>query len=316
MFKPFTEIKRIISQHFEINYWYKKRKINSLWYDEDDKKWYKSSHLTRARDITASTWEGEDDILNMMLLRVDHMFWNLKKYGIEKNYYIYGNDVIKYGTKEDKRFLINEALKETFKTESRVYVFDGNIDLGKLGITRCMFFLNYNKNTLVLTCTYKKDKTVENIVIEKWKVNDEDFGAIALNVDLSYSSSFQNIKNMYNIVPHLESTFLDDIILSQLEASISYSFPIPEVHKLSKKLREHAIGNFVKCKDLLHLRHLIKNILKINDLNPVYNTWQNVKDTEKQQKIEECAKLFKNDRKQACRRLADFIAEKALNWWD
>lgn len=316
MFKPFTEIKRIFSQHFEINYWYKKRKINSLWYDEDDKKWYKSSQLNKAKDITVSTWEGENDILNMMLLKVDHMFWNLKRYSVEKNYYIYGNDVIKYGTKEDKRFLINKALSETFKTESKVYVFDGSIDLKKSGVVRCMFFLNYNKNTLTLTCSYKKDKTLENIIIEKWKVEDDNFGDVALNIDLSYTPSFQNVKNMYNIITHLESTLLDDIILSQLEASISYSFPINEVHKLSKKLREYAIGNFVKCKDLLYLRRLIKNILKINDLNPSYNTWQNAKDTEKQQKIEECAKLFKNDRKQAYRRLADFMAEKALNWWD
>ena len=315
MIKILKEAKRIISQFFETEYWYRFRSLTPLWYDDEDQKYYKCSSLNKARDIITSTWEGENDILNTMILKIDQMFWSLKKYGIEKNYYIYGNDVIKYGTKEDKKFLINESLKQTFKDNHRIYVFGGNIDLENLGVKRCTFFLNYSDSILSLICTYKKEETVENILVERWKVENDDFGTLTSTTDLNHSA-FPAVTKNYKITPHLKSTLLDDIVLSQLGASINYDFPINEVYRLSKGLREHAIGNFIKCRDLLHLRHLIKNILKIDDLNPKYNTWQKVKDEEKQQKIEECSKLFKSDRKKAYRRLTDFMAEKGLNWWD
>jgi hypothetical protein len=107
----FREIKRIISQFFETEYWYRFRKVSHFWYDDEDNKFVSSP--SRANESLNCTWDGEGDILNMMRLKIEHMFFNLKKYSMHKDFYI---DSYKFFDKEatdnDRTLFMNQIIKE------------------------------------------------------------------------------------------------------------------------------------------------------------------------------------------------------------
>ena len=100
----FKEIKRHISQWIETEYWYRFRKIWYSWFDDYGEdatykyKW-KASH---AGFHLACTWEGEKDILDMMRLKIEHMFWNLKNYGNVAYCYLRSKTILEIGTSQDK----------------------------------------------------------------------------------------------------------------------------------------------------------------------------------------------------------------------
>lgn len=316
------DIKRIISQFFETEYWYRFRSLTSLWYDDEDQKYYKCSSLNKARDIITSTWEGENDILNIMILKIDQMFWSLKKYGVEKNYYIYENDIFKHRTEEDKKIILTGALKETLTNDKKIWLFSGETPKSVNG--KCDFYIKYDNVNfeIVVYCNIykngkqKKYEVGKEIVLQEYEMSDTDnvgdFVVSKLDSIFYAINVFVEAENM----PPIEITNLGEYLITKLDTYLYYGFPMKDVCRLSKELRQQAVGNFVKCKDLLHLRRLIKNILKIDDLNPKYNTWQNYKGEEKKKKLKECNELYMSDRKEAYRRMADFMAEKGLRWWD
>lgn len=122
--KIFRNIKRIISQYLETEYWYRFRKLNHLWYNENDSKWHsadKSSYPYKARDILISTWKGEYDLWYSMLLKLEHMFWNLKKYGSEANYCFYQSDIEKYGNSKNKEILAKKIIKSALFDEHNFF---------------------------------------------------------------------------------------------------------------------------------------------------------------------------------------------------
>lgn len=316
------DIKRTISQFFETEYWYRFRKFTSFWYDEEENKYIKSSFPKKTNDIIVSTWNGEGDILEFMLLKVDHMFWNLKKYGVEKNYYIYEDAIFKHGTEEDKKIILTGVLKETLIDGKKIWLFSGETTKSVNG--KCDFYIKYDNVNfeLVVYCnTYKNGKKKKydvdkEIVLQKYELSDTDnigdFTASKLDSILYAITTFMEAENM----PSVEITNLGEHLITKLDTCLYYDFPMKDVCRLSKELRQYAVGNFVKCKDLLHLRRLIKNILRIDNSSDKYNTWQNYKGEEKKKKLKECDKLYMSDRKEAYKRMADFMAERGLRWWD
>lgn len=322
MLKMFRYLKRIISQFFERSYWYGNRKITKLWFDEDTNKWENVAYPKNARNIMNSTWEGESDIWYTVLLKLDHMFWDLKKYGFEKDYYFFKNDIIKYGTKEDKRFLITGALKEAFKELNEIWIFDGNINLSPTETQGCFFYLTYDKNKLNLICAYKKEKEKEKerekTIVESWKIENDDFGSLAVKTDLNYSKAFKSFLDDLNIETVVKISYLADIILESLDVATYFNFAIKDINKISKQLRKYAAGNFVKCRDILHLRHLIKNLMRVSEDDTKYDyLWKNVKDNDqKLLAIEESSRRYNEDRREAYKKVMNFMCEKSLTWWD
>lgn len=311
----FRELERVISQAFERHYWYNSRKIHPMWYDKDENKWQESRSI-RAKKITTCTWNGEEDVLEIMLLKIDHMFHNLRKNSIEKQYYIFGQDIIKYGTYEDKMLIVRGAVNETFKDKKKVWLMLGH-NVKEVSKT-AQFYLQYDdvKNTIILSCDYDK----KSDIIREWKVSDRcDLGiTVTYFISALYKRVLQEYIEQNDIELNDGVRDIDTDILAHLDTSgFYYSFPMKDVCRLSSTLKKHAMGAFIKCKDLLHLRRLVKNVMRIDDLDDRYSTWKDLYDgEEKSRKIEECNTLFMNDRKEAYRKIADFMAEKGLNWWD
>lgn len=311
----FNELKRVMSQALERHYWYSSRKIRPMWYDKDENKWQESKSL-KAKEIANYTWNGEEDILAMMLLKIDHMFHNLRKNSVEKHYYIFGQDIIKYGTYEDKMLIVRGAVNETFKDKKRVWLMLGH-NIKEVSKT-AQFYLQYDdvKNTIILSCDYDK----KSDIIREWKVSDRcDLGITVTDfISALYKRVLQEYTEQNDIELNDGIRDIDTDILAHLDASsFYYSFPMKDVCRLSPALKKHAMGSFVKCRDLLHLRRLVKNVMRIDELDDRYSTWRGLDSSEeKSQKIEECNALFMSDRKKAYRKIADFMAEKGLGWWD
>ena len=74
--KLFRKIKRVISQFIETEYWYRFRQLPSFWYDDKQNIYSPLNEKIPARDWLTRTWDGENDILDIMRLKIEHMFWN------------------------------------------------------------------------------------------------------------------------------------------------------------------------------------------------------------------------------------------------
>lgn len=283
----FHELKRIVSQFFETEWWYRYRKIKTYWYDDDDKKFHQSSF--KARDILTSTWNGEDNILGMALLKIEHMFYNLKKSSWEKYFYVDSSYILKYGSDDDIKWAFNQIVskrynnKEEFLEGINNYESDDNRLYSK-------FVWSYDKdnNPRMLTVFYDSDTDI--------KVNFLKYQEVPL-------SEVFNHKNV-------------------IEGVINYAYdvdvPIEKYHELNEKLKSHVRGLRKKLTDLLYLRRLIKKLFYMNDTDDKYfKMWGYIKDEKEQRKkMLESRKLYKNDRKTLYAKIAEFMIKNGEFWWD
>lgn len=354
MSNVFHNIKRIISQFFERDYWYNKRKITRFWFDEEENKFEESNYPKNARTIMNSTWEGESDIWYTILLKLDHMFWNLKQYGIEKDWYVYSSDINEFGTKEDKAFLTNKVIDEAFKKERKfknIYLIDGCVsnDLSDDGRITIYLKYNYDLKTMYLTAKTNKlipqEKIPKNKKLYTIKTNKDENGKITFEqvlVDQYSQKQEYIIDSEYNIDPkecvrilslrfdrvmrdfmrmldvdEIKLKRLNDMILDQIDI-VGVEYSVKDRLNLSKQLKSHAVGNSVKCRDILHLRHLIKNLLKTSENDTKYDyMWVDIKDYDKRlSAMKEARVHYDTDRKSAYKKVMDFMCEKSLNWWD
>lgn len=108
---PFRSIVYRIKGYFEMKYWYWWRDTTTLWYNEDTKKWEKSSKAT-AKDTIRSWWGADSDLLDMMLLKIDHMYYKIKKDGNHLwqylDAYVFNED---YATPSDREWALKKSLK-------------------------------------------------------------------------------------------------------------------------------------------------------------------------------------------------------------
>lgn len=347
----FRKAKRHISQLLETEYWFRFRKIHRYWLDDDTGKWEKCVPQDYARDIITSTWEGENDIWGVALLKLDHMFWNLRKYSVEKKYYFWNLDA---ATKEDRRLLAAKKLKDVLSEKKELYLCNAYTDSDAIsddGIVN--FYLKHCENETILIMKIHRQIPPETIpkkkktyTLDTWRDSDgklhrdskkeapqyrsvevaeiartarslDDFAGIAKIVVENMRVWVSNPANDFRIETDLNrepDKALERILLERTE---DIDLEVEDMPKLSPQLRATAAGNFVKCRDILHLRRLIKNLLRMDSLDDKYNTWRYAKtEEEKNRCFKEDRESFQKDRKEAYQKICDFMCEKALNWWD
>lgn len=90
-------------------------------YDEDKCK-YVSDRQIPALDWLTRSWEGEDDILHIMLLKIEHMFWNLKKHGMQADFYIDSYNFMEENRKDLPESDLAGLLKRFLKSVIRLMV--------------------------------------------------------------------------------------------------------------------------------------------------------------------------------------------------
>lgn len=362
--KIFRNIKRIISQYLETEYWYRFRKLNRLWYNEDDNKWHnvdKRSYPYKARDILTSTWEGEHDLWCSMLLKLEHMFWNLKEYGNEANYYFYQSDIEKYGNNKDKEILAKKIIKSAlfdehkFFKSHKLYIGSGQVDKNISADGKLSIYLCYYKDTRYLTLEvetakvipfeqikkknkmytlksyidengkkqFKHEETTQykkraGLEIEKWKILDdwtenETLDYVLNRIDSLMNKRLKEFLESYDII--WESITMLNIAMNRLN-QYSPQIEIKEIPLFSKKLRQYATGNFVKCKRILHLRRLIKKLINLDDSKYDYMWIDEIDEEKRFQSMKEARVHYEADKKQLYYDIANYMLEYAENWWD
>ncbi len=290
-----------ISRLFETKYWYHSRKITTLYFDDDSQKFEDSYQKEKAKGVLSSYWNGEYDLCRTMLLKLENMFWKLHKNGVTLNYYFYAEDIEKFASDDDKIFISRKVINQTVKKGKKLWLFNENVAKNVSESVLVHFYLVYKDDSnLILTCTSDTEippksipkgkrlyeiKTFKNengkqqfeeIESPQYKTRLEetaiDFGKVEkenlaqkilsdVSVQFgekikSYLKSHAEIKvNENNLLP------LKSLILKNCDEC--GGFGIEEIPNFSKNLKQHATGNFIKCKELLHLRRLIKKLLLV-----------------------------------------------------
>ena len=293
IFKPFRELKRIISQFIETEYWYRFRKIPCRYFDDygSDATYKYIWKNNRAGDVLNCTWDGEGDIMQMMLLKIEHQYHNLKHYAAQADFYFDSHNIVEHGTKEDKIWAFNKIIEsnkfENVKPKNRKYnphyVEDNKIS----------FFLN-GKKELILELV--PESVNGNYYF--WYIAEKG------------KKEIQVISNHNKI----EDWIIDAVVRNEHTVHIK----VEEYKDISDGLKPYARGNRRTLTQLLHLRHLIKKLYALEDTNDEYmNMWQNEKDEDKRLMLfKQSNKKFMKDRKRLYHEIAEFMAEEGRGWWD
>ena len=171
--KPFRELKRVISQFFETEYWYRFRKTPHYYLNDDTQKYEPSKYDKRARDTLTCTWNGDSDILQMALLKTEHMFYNLKKHSFHQYFYVDSFRFFEDGATDSDRALFARQVLDNYEKSPKTYEYCWNFN-------RKEFFSDRKLSKTVSKKTRKYNKYVgfEN----SWWIGNED-------VDKSISDS-------------------------------------------------------------------------------------------------------------------------------
>ena len=171
--KPFRELKRVISQFFETEYWYRFRKTPHYYLNDETQKYEPSIYDKRARDTLTCTWNGDSDILQMALLKTEHMFYNLKKHSYHQYFYVDSFRFFEDGATDSDRALFARQVLDNYEKSPKKYEYCWNFN-------RKEFFSDRKLSKTVSKKTIKYNKYVgfEN----SWWIGNEE-------VDKSISDS-------------------------------------------------------------------------------------------------------------------------------
>lgn len=293
----FRTIKRHISQFIETEYWYRFRKLSFFWFDDETNKYVERKE--RARELTTITWDGDKDILGMMLLKIDHMFYNLKHYAAQANFYFDSHNILEHGTLDDKIWAFHEVLKEYEWSSSmknkdwQNSQFNFVLDDGTHE-NRFVYDYDADGNPLYYVRRWNTDRTVEYFYGHKNHLN-----ALNKGLDVQNKTCLDIIEGVINYV-------------------YSVNIPVTEYHKLSAGLKPYARGNRRTLTDLLHLRHMVKKLYLMEDTDDKYfKMWDKIKDPDEQhEQLIKAEKLYDQDRQDLYRSIADHMAVNGRGWWD
>lgn len=367
----FRELKRIISQYFETEYWYRFRQIPYYWYDDESGKYQKSKDRTRARDIITSTWNGENDIYGIMRLKLEHMYYNLKHYAWQANFYI---DAFRFFEKEatdSDRSLFCRQIIDTREANPSEYEYSSEFDHFEQWTdgdttspkkTKKCAYKDYENDWWIGNEETDDPEVSESGLIHYYLYHSEYFDGWGWTTTWGVKRSFDKQippetipkKNKLYYVDF--SKDLEDREAPQYrhkkEESLFYfpsCYTFENIQKeldkrgikinvveglltgaqtmdvsdmkvfsqLSPYMKSCARGKRRVLTDLLALRHMVKKLDNMSDMDDKYYCmWKDLKGDEASKKLIEAGELFNQDRKELLHKIADFIADNGGGWWD
>ena len=331
MSNVFKEIKRHISQWIETEYWYRFRKIWYSWFDDygEDATYKYKWKASRAGFHLACTWEGEKDILNMMRLKIEHMFWNLKNYGNVAYCYLRSKTILEIGTSQDKIIAAQRIVaKYDFDYKTKENDWYSNFHEEWWTDMECRVHSpkptrKYKYHSYVNKIPIGIDNGIKYFLVHTnyfdgygwsggWSIESEDRKGENFYFPSCYRfSDIQKLLDEKDIKINLVEGLLN------LEHTINL-VPSEDLGKLSPELRKHVEGERQILVDLLTLRRYVKKLENLEDTdNKYYNMWKDIEDADEQRKkMKEAEDLFLSDRKNLYNQIFSFMVEKGMGWWD
>lgn len=304
--KLFSELKRITSQFFETEYFYRFRKLNK--------------HV-RAASFLNSTWEGDQDLLNILLLKIEHMFYNNKKFTdrypqcIDASYFrdCKNKDDISFFRQYigDYFFGWKPLCKENnWYYRRKEYWTDHTSDVVSKKRTKKCDYQNYTNYVYIGSDTFT-DNNLNDVITKPGKVYyyyyDEsiyDGYSYSGGRGIAYSYDTENMINISYVPSTCPMSEINKIVKEKTGSVIDASatidrlvdivpITIEDYKKLSDKAKAQVYGSRKILIEMLETRRVIKRILK---LRPSSNNYDEKK-----------KELYYN--------LADCLM-KSDSWWD
>lgn len=145
-------------------YWFYIHKSMVLDYDESTHKHEIVKDAYRNENILYNWFEGETDIWNVMLRKVEQLFWMLKKNANQTYCYLWAGAITEFGTENDKLWALNKVLNSK---EEKVWMGSKN-EADEDGVIPNFYFYpkeqcvrtekSYETNKVDTTCTEMKIK--------------------------------------------------------------------------------------------------------------------------------------------------------------
>ena len=312
------ELDRLVDQFLEREYWYSFRRIPYM-----DECYGKTYHWRKeALDITNCTWEGEKDILSMMELKLSHMIFNLRKYGMQSDMYIDSYLLTKeYCTNEnDIKWAADKVIKNHFgpnvndykntfgdKVDENDYInrlWLGSVESEEPGKNTVKYFLSeYHTPVKTYNCiesaTVMPSEEGSQWVYDTIKELDK--------LDLYEAQKVIEEKNIG----------IDNIINSCIYFEYSLNVDWKDYKVLSPEMIKNIRGNIIGIRQLWQLRKYVKKLMALEDTNDKYmNMWENAPEDQKSDLLKKSCEVFMEDRKQLYKDIFDLMNEHGRSWWD
>lgn len=305
--KMFNEIKRVISQFFETEWFYRWRKI-------EHHSWGTGNHTVyteRALSHLNNTWDGDISLINILNDKIFHMYINLRKYGDTTPRYLTIGDVFAYGSYDDKYWFLFKALDECIVEESKIKINNKNfiqsiqrICIGENHDTEMDYYLAkktlINKKTRETSVTYSiQEQSYKDLIIFNEKPTHlsaiRDTAETELGIKIKMDDLFNYIHTV-NVVPE-------------------------DYKIISDKLKECIIGRIPSLHSLWEFRKMINKLSNMDEYDEPYNmefekAMSENDSLKKKELYHKAREHFINDKKKYARKIADFWCEKSESWWD
>lgn len=325
--------KRALDEIYQIFKFFILKKGYSFWYDKDEKKYLKLKYISR--HLMARCWEGEEDILNVMQLKVEQMFYNLKKYGMQCNLYIDDNSYIKSIVDSFNIRNKNCKIKEFVLIDKKVTEYFHNFDSNPYPMKRDVVFINEKllENGIDnISLSLKKDKEHKlkclrnTLSLRSGKYKDglpKKFFLSVVRIPIDkdkyvYYYSFYNQRELLpqedeeDIECHL-STYKPEK-LSNLRVTLcnlkienfwdivekfcSLDFTVEDYKYMTEDFKKYLRGLRINLKEILSLRRKIRDLSELSSLD-----FADIKEYDKK-------------RKNLYMEITNLMIEKGENWWD
>ena len=307
----FRKIKRVISQFIETEYFYRFRKRKDYYYNNSF--------------IMADTWNGSSTLIEWQLMKVEHMYVNLRKYGNEAKCYIDSSDFLKYANSSDKALAISKLIDE-MKKEDNQKLYIGND-----------YFLGYDKsvNSYII---YKRsvDKVIPASELKhpnsRLEYIDGKFNFIPCDETVY---KFENIRNcpfysdaingllMLDDHPFKDKDEVENNIINYSQA---IHFEVTDLASISKDVKMHLRGQRQKLHNIWRYRFLLKKLLNLDfsdgvwfaKTDEIHQMYEYGTITEKEKFIlyQKCWDEFLEYRKSILDEITKLWNETSDLWWD
>lgn len=326
--KMFRELKRIISQFVECEYWFRFRSKKIVCEDYRGKKYIRREYNALK---LADTWNGDDSIFNIVDMKLSHMLYNLRKYGCESESYLDSGAIIAYGTEQDKKIIWDSIIRQmmNFSNEGCTYidVFDFSEKMYGKESKKGAYFkvstipLSSQKNLLYLEDWDGYDSSgvyscLFEVIRDKEKIHDDDC---------------LYVKNLRSLIKEYENSYFSAVDSFTYENDTekflihhAIDIPVELWKKLSPQLMKHIRGSRHKLHSLWNFRKMLRDYrAKCEELD---DSAEYDKEFEKASKIKNEVERYKafdfllekhyEKKKEIMRQISDYFVEESEKWWD
>lgn len=327
------ELKRIISQFLECEYWFRFRSKKVEFEDCNGKKHFRREYNALK---LADTWNGNYSLFNILDMKLTHMLYNLRKYGCESESYIDSAAIVAYGTEKDKKLVWNSIIQQMKSFSKEGCTFIDVFDLSKE-----VYGKYFKKGAYFKVATTLLDDKRNLLYVEDWNGDnscgpDDNFGINGCWFEVTFSegnASFEdclcvtNIKTFLKDYKNASFSYIDPLKCNddkRLLVHCAIDIPIKLWKKLSPKLMKHIRGNRNKLHSIWKFRKMLRDYQKTcEELDDSSEFDEEFKNASKIENEVERYKAFNvalenlyKKKKEILRQISDYFVQESEKWWD